>query len=296
MPIVRACDRALRIERGLIECDFGEWTGAKLSRLQQRPEWSVVQRYPSGFRFPGGESFPEMQTRIVSTIARLMQSHPGRTIVAVSHADPIKAAVAHALGIPSTCSSESPSPPRRCPPSPIRREGPAVFTVNSLAGDLGMLGACMSESFDLQGPDHFTAGAVGPSGQRVFYVQARESGSLLTLKSGEGTRAGTGRVPGGSPGQEPGGQRGDAARSRICWIPSSRPGPSGPSAWATTRPSDRVAGGGQRAGGEDEDEEGATGEEASRSRRGTTLRGRSHRPLPGDARPGGPFRGAARAS
>ena len=41
----------------------------------------------------------------------------------------------------------------------------------------------MSQSFDLQGPDHFTAGAVGPTGQRVFYLQARESGSLLTLKT-----------------------------------------------------------------------------------------------------------------
>ncbi|MGH7335307.1 MAG: DUF3090 family protein [Candidatus Rokuibacteriota bacterium] len=41
----------------------------------------------------------------------------------------------------------------------------------------------MSQSFDLQGPDHFTAGAVGPSGQRVFYLQAREAGSLLTLKT-----------------------------------------------------------------------------------------------------------------
>jgi probable phosphoglycerate mutase len=28
MPVARACGRALRIERGLIECDFGEWTGA----------------------------------------------------------------------------------------------------------------------------------------------------------------------------------------------------------------------------------------------------------------------------
>lgn len=41
----------------------------------------------------------------------------------------------------------------------------------------------MSESFDLQAPDHFTAGAVGSPGQRVFYVQAREAGALITLKA-----------------------------------------------------------------------------------------------------------------
>jgi uncharacterized repeat protein (TIGR03847 family) len=41
----------------------------------------------------------------------------------------------------------------------------------------------MSESFDLDQPDHFTAGAVGPPGQRVFYLQAREGRTLVTLKS-----------------------------------------------------------------------------------------------------------------
>ena len=40
----------------------------------------------------------------------------------------------------------------------------------------------MSDSFQLDEPDHFTAGAVGPAGQRVFYLQAREGGRLITLK------------------------------------------------------------------------------------------------------------------
>jgi len=41
----------------------------------------------------------------------------------------------------------------------------------------------MNPSFDLECPDHFTTGAVGPPGERVFYVQAREGGTLVTLKS-----------------------------------------------------------------------------------------------------------------
>jgi uncharacterized repeat protein (TIGR03847 family) len=41
----------------------------------------------------------------------------------------------------------------------------------------------MSQSFDLDRPDLFTAGAVGPPGQRVFYLQARQERSLVTLKS-----------------------------------------------------------------------------------------------------------------
>ena len=41
----------------------------------------------------------------------------------------------------------------------------------------------MSASFELESPDHFTAGTVGPPGQRVFYLQAREGRTLVTLKS-----------------------------------------------------------------------------------------------------------------
>jgi len=40
----------------------------------------------------------------------------------------------------------------------------------------------VSASFQLDGPDHFTAGAVGPPGQRVFYLQGREADTIVTLK------------------------------------------------------------------------------------------------------------------
>jgi len=40
----------------------------------------------------------------------------------------------------------------------------------------------VSGSFDFKAPDLFTAGTVGPPGQRVFYLQAREAGALATLK------------------------------------------------------------------------------------------------------------------
>ena len=41
----------------------------------------------------------------------------------------------------------------------------------------------MSPSFELESPDHFTTGAVGPPGQRVFYLQARQGRTVVTLKS-----------------------------------------------------------------------------------------------------------------
>lgn len=83
---------------GLIECDFGEWTGAALAELARLPQWQTVQHSPSAFRFPNGESFAEMQARIVGALEVMCAAHAGGVVVCFSHADPIKAAVAHALG------------------------------------------------------------------------------------------------------------------------------------------------------------------------------------------------------
>jgi probable phosphomutase (TIGR03848 family) len=96
--IAKALDLKVKVDKGLLEADIGDWTGQELKVVSKLPEWKAVHSYPSGFRFPGGESFVEMQTRTVSAIERLRKAHPGQTIVAVSHADTIKAAVAHALG------------------------------------------------------------------------------------------------------------------------------------------------------------------------------------------------------
>jgi len=137
-PIGAAVGQKVRIDRGLLECDFGRWTGKKLADLSKRPEWSVVQKWPSGFRFPGGESFLEMQTRMVSTVDRLVTEHPGRTIVAVSHADPIKALVAHALGTHLDLFQRIVISPCSVTAILMSPSGPAVLAVNS-TGDLSAL-------------------------------------------------------------------------------------------------------------------------------------------------------------
>src|SRR5262245_17469072 len=97
-PIAQALGLEVVPDEGLLELDTGDWTGIELKAAMKRKEWATIQRYPSGFAFPGGESFLAMQTRMVSTLDRLRAAHPGETIVAVSHADPIRAAVAHAMG------------------------------------------------------------------------------------------------------------------------------------------------------------------------------------------------------
>ncbi|MGI9053532.1 MAG: MSMEG_4193 family putative phosphomutase [Ilumatobacteraceae bacterium] len=138
-PIGAATGHTPKVDRGLLECDFGEWTGASLRRLSRKREWATVQRAPSTFRFPGGESFTEMQVRIVTALERLRDAHPGGTIVCVSHADPIKAAVAHALGthldlfqriVIGTCSISSIA---------WSTGGPVVLAVNSTGRPLNEL-------------------------------------------------------------------------------------------------------------------------------------------------------------
>ncbi|TDT17730.1 putative phosphoglycerate mutase [Ilumatobacter fluminis] len=135
-PIGKALGLTPKVRKGLLECDFGEWTGAQLKDLFKLPEWKTVQQAPSQFRFPGGESFTEMQVRIVTAIEQLAAEHPGGTIVCVSHADPIKAAMAHALGthidlfqriVISTCSISAVS---------YTSGGPIVLAVNSTGGSL----------------------------------------------------------------------------------------------------------------------------------------------------------------
>jgi probable phosphoglycerate mutase len=139
MAIARACGLAVRIERGLSECDFGAWTGASLRRLARKREWTAVQRHPSGFRFPGGESFVEMQSRIADAVRGLVERHPGRAIVAVSHADPIKALLAHALGTPLDLFQRLAVAPASVSAVAFRRDGATVLTVNSLDGGLAAL-------------------------------------------------------------------------------------------------------------------------------------------------------------
>lgn len=138
-PIGKILKQRVNIEKGLLECDFGDWTGKELATLMKLPEWSTVQRAPSTFRFPNGESFTEMQTRIVSALDRIRLAHPGGVVVCVSHADPIKAAVAHAMGthldlfqriVVSTCSVSAIS---------YSATGPVVLTVNSTGGSLADL-------------------------------------------------------------------------------------------------------------------------------------------------------------
>jgi probable phosphomutase (TIGR03848 family) len=108
-PIERTTQTAQRIAghhnldviplEGVIEAEYGDWTGGKIVELAKTDEWKVVQVAPSRARFPNGESIREMQARTVAALDDVVARHPNETVVVVSHADPIKSAIAHYTGM-----------------------------------------------------------------------------------------------------------------------------------------------------------------------------------------------------
>jgi len=84
---------------GVVEADYGAWTGQKLADLAKTDLWQVVQRTPSRASFPDGESLAGMQARMVAALEAVVADHPSQLVVVVSHADPIKAAIAHYTGV-----------------------------------------------------------------------------------------------------------------------------------------------------------------------------------------------------
>ena len=130
-PMAKALGLRVRTAPGLVEVDVGEWTEKPLARLYRTKEWPTVQRWPGGFRFPGGESFAEMSVRSMDAVLGLVAEHPGQTIVAVSHADPIKAIVAAAAGVPLDLMQRLAISPCSISAILFTGGGPVVLCVNS---------------------------------------------------------------------------------------------------------------------------------------------------------------------
>ncbi|MFF4171496.1 histidine phosphatase family protein [Streptomyces sp. NPDC001744] len=94
----------LHVEERINECDYGDWSGRKLSELGDDPLMEVVQTHPSAAAFPGGESMRAMQNRAVEAVrdwnARIEAEHgEDACYVMCSHGDIIKSVVADALGL-----------------------------------------------------------------------------------------------------------------------------------------------------------------------------------------------------
>ncbi|MBI3161679.1 MAG: histidine phosphatase family protein [Chloroflexi bacterium] len=100
-PIASVRRLEVQIEPGLLETNVGKWQGKSLAALRLQKHWKVVQHAPSRAQFPEGETFYECQSRVVSALDAIIRRHKPQDLIAcVFHADPIKLAVAHYIGMP----------------------------------------------------------------------------------------------------------------------------------------------------------------------------------------------------
>jgi probable phosphomutase (TIGR03848 family) len=131
-------------DRGLLECDYGSWTGRELKTLAKEPLWKTVQGHPSAAEFPDGEAMTAMSSRAVGAVrrwdARVEAEHgPHAVWVAVSHGDVIKAILADALGIHLDAFQRIMVDPASLSVVRYTPGRPFVLTMNSTAGDLSHL-------------------------------------------------------------------------------------------------------------------------------------------------------------
>jgi probable phosphoglycerate mutase len=94
-------ERAVSVEEGLAEMEFGTWEGLTFADIQERYPDDLDRWLGSLDHTPGGgESFRVVEKRVLGSLERLLSEHAGQTVLAVSHVTPIKVLVAHALGAP----------------------------------------------------------------------------------------------------------------------------------------------------------------------------------------------------
>ena len=154
---------ATPIDRGITECDYGDWQGRPLRDLSTEPLWSVVQNQPSAAVFPGGESLLTMQSRAVAAVRRHdaafeAEHGPGAVWVAVSHGDIIKAVLADALGMHLDLFQRISVGPASVSIVRYGPNRPDVVATNTDSGDLSWLRQAAPAA------DAAVGGGAGPTG------------------------------------------------------------------------------------------------------------------------------------
>ncbi|HZU26195.1 MAG TPA: histidine phosphatase family protein [Bryobacteraceae bacterium] len=142
-PLERAMETArptaahLRLEiqqsPALSEVDFGDWSGHTLDDLNQRQEWRMYNTFRSATRAPHGELMLEVQARMVDELMRLAAGHPDEIIACFTHADAIRAALVHFLGMPLDLIHRFEVRPASLNVVRLMEWGPQVILLNCMA-------------------------------------------------------------------------------------------------------------------------------------------------------------------
>ena len=99
-PIAARVAQTVELNDGIMEVDFGAWSGRRFEDLERDPRWASWNKARAVSRPPDGETMLEAQARIVGAMERLESVYRDKAVVLVSHADVIKAALLYYLGLP----------------------------------------------------------------------------------------------------------------------------------------------------------------------------------------------------
>jgi broad specificity phosphatase PhoE len=97
-PLAETRGLEIRTSDALVEMDAGDWTGRTLPSLRRVKLWNTVQRNPSRFHFPGGESFVDAEARVLDELERIVARHPRGRIVVGTHGDIVRVLISHYTG------------------------------------------------------------------------------------------------------------------------------------------------------------------------------------------------------
>jgi broad specificity phosphatase PhoE len=131
----------VRIAAQLDEIDYGEWTGRTFEELRGIAQWREFNSARSCTRIPNGELMVEVQARVLALLERLCQRHPAMTVALVSHADVIRAALAHCLGMPLDLLLRLEISPASISIVAMEQYGPRVLCINN-RGDVSDQESC----------------------------------------------------------------------------------------------------------------------------------------------------------
>jgi len=133
-PLAAALNLPVTVEPGILEVDYGEWRGGELKELGKRPEWRLVQIYPGGFRFPGGETLREVQNRVITTLERIRTEHAGEVIAVYAHGDVLRTSLAYYLGTPLDLFQRIQISTASISVVAFHRFGPSILAMNDSGG------------------------------------------------------------------------------------------------------------------------------------------------------------------
>jgi probable phosphoglycerate mutase len=99
-PLAAALGLTPEVDERFTELDYGQWTGKSFDELDGDPDWRRWNTMRGSARIPGGESALEAQARALAGLEALRARHPDGRVAVVSHADVIRAVLAHCLATP----------------------------------------------------------------------------------------------------------------------------------------------------------------------------------------------------